>query len=352
MSIFSLYALASASALVLAPAVAFAESDRYFVEGIAELETGWSVEDHQSGDGAIAATIELAGGLELGSGWSITGGVLVEPVIESAKPGSFGTEGAYLDSLLIQYASDDMTFYAGKFAPVFGTAWDVTPGVFGTELAENYELAEFLGVGGDVALGRVLGLQTGELVTSWSVFTADTTAFSNSLLRQRGRLRREHGGVGNTGGLRSYSVAVDAFDLVADGVQLHFAYRNLDADDGLSFDEEAIAAAILWSVELSNGAVWDVNVEWVRMDHPGGGPGDGSALTAGLGLGLGSWRIGASHARLDPAVNGRSDDETIDQFSVGYDFSRGYSIDIGLKRHQGELYADTYLGTILSFAFE
>lgn len=343
--------MVGACVVVLAPAAANAENDRYFFEGIAEFETGWALRGHQSGDGAVAATIELAGGLALGSGWAITGGALFEPVIEIEAPGSFETEGVYLGSLLIEYAGDYTTFYAGKFAPVFGTAWDVTPGVFGTELAENYELAELVGFGGDVALGRLFGLDAGELVTSWSVFSADTSVFSSSLLRERGRVSRRDGGVGNTDGLQSYSVAIDAFDVLADGVHLHLAYRDMDADDGLAFDEQAFAAALLWSGELANGTVWDINAEWVHFDHPGGGPGDGSTVTAGLGFGFGSWRFGASHAWLDSTVLASAEDETVDQVSVGYDFSGDYSLDIGLKRHQAEGGAGTYLGTILSFAF-
>lgn len=343
---------ASAGAALMTCAAAFAEDDRYFLEGVAELETAWSLEDDDSGDGAIAATIELAGGVELGAGWAIMVGALIEPVIEVEAPGAFETEGAYLDSLVLLYANEHLTLYAGKFAPVFGTAWDVTPGVFGTELAEIYELAELVGIGGDVALGRWLGLEAGEFVTSWSAFTADTSVFSNSLLRERGRLSRNDGGVGNTRGLQSYSVAFDAFDVLADGVQLHLAYRNLAADDGLALDEDAVAAAILWTGELANGAAWGVNTEWVLLDNPGGEPGDGSTLTVGLALASGSWRFGASHAWLDAAVTSSADDETVDQVSVGYDFPDGYSLDIGLKRHQADGNSGTYLGMILSFELD
>jgi len=345
-------ALIGALAVFSMPNIADADDGRFYFEAIAEFETGWSMDQSRPGDGAVAATIEMVGGVNFSSHWSVAGGIVLEPVLDIDDPDSFETEGLYLDSLLIQYSTDQSTFYLGKFAPVFATAWDVTPGVFGTELAESYELAEFVGIGGDFSLSNMVGLDQGALVGSWSVFTADTSLFSNSILRERGRLSHADGGVGNTDSLSSHALALDAYDVVGEGVQLHMAYRTLTADDGVSLDETAFATAVLISRELSGGQVLDFNAEWVGFDNPGGVSGEGSAITLGAGLGLGAWRLGVSHSWLDSTVIGSADDEAVSQVSAGYDFQAGYSFDIALKSHESDGHSETFAGAILSFEFD
>jgi len=352
MMCFRLGALVSALTIFSTSEIALANDDTAFFEGIIELETGWSLDQSQPEEGSVAATIEMVGGANLTPHWSFAGGVIIEPVLDIDAPDSFETEGLYLDSLLLQYATGQSTFYLGKFAPVFATAWDVTPGVFGTELAESYELAEFVGFGGDMSLSRWTGIESGELVASWSVFTADTSVFSNSALRQRGRTNTADGGVGNTDGLNSFALALDAYDVVGDGVQLHIAYRTLTANDGVSLDETAFATAVLISRELSGGQVLDFNAEWVGFDNPGGVSGDGSAITLGAGLGLGAWRLGVSHSWLDSTVIDSADDEAVSQVSAGYDFQAGYSFDIALKSHESDGHSETFAGAILSFEFD
>jgi len=348
---YRLVALSSALTVLPSSEMALANDNLVFVEGIVELEAGWSLDNSQPGEGAVAATIEVVSGVNFSSNWSLTGGVILEPVLDIDAPDSFQTEGLYLDSLVLQYATSQSTLYMGKFAPVFATAWDVTPGVFGTELAEGYELAEFIGFGGDVSLSDWVGVSPGDLIASASVFTADTSVFSNSLLRQRGRARHEDGGVGNTDGLDSFALALDAYDVVGEGVQLHLAYRNLAADDGVSLDETAIATALIVSREFGDYVI-DFNAEWVGFDNPGGIAGDGSALTLGGGLGFGGWRLGVSHTWLESTVIGSMDDVAVSQLSAGYDFEAGYSLDVAVKEHNSDGHSETFSGAILSFEFD
>lgn len=344
MSAFVLAALTAASL--------HAETPQIHAEGMIELETGWSLDEAEAEDGVIAATIEFAAEVELGVRWSLVSGLTLEPVVEPDAPASFSSEGLYLDTFAIRHATPRFSVQLGKFSPAFGTAWDVTPGVFGTEAAEMYELAEYVGLGADTVLTALPARPDGVWTLSGALVTADRSPFSNSLLRQRGRLTLDDGGAGNTSGLESATLALDGYDTLLEGLHLHLAVRRLAVDDASADAETAFAAGAVWSGEWQNGTAWSLNTEWAAFDHVEGDDERSDIATIGAGLQRGPWRFGLSHARIGSELGADGHAEHIAQLSLGHDFPTGLAIDIGLKRHASNDEHAYTLGTIVSLAFE
>ena len=77
---------------------------------------------------------------------------VLEPVVDPVGDEAFEGEDAFIETLSLQYAGDAFTVYAGKINPVFGSAADVAPGLYGVEAGEAYQITETLGVGGDISL--------------------------------------------------------------------------------------------------------------------------------------------------------------------------------------------------------
>src|SRR3546814_21075551 len=85
-------------------------------------------------------------------------------------------------------------------------AWDVAPGIWGTDLAEDYELAEQIGVAGDLRFG---GEGVGKHALTLGTFFADTTFLSRSAFTDRGRTRLSDGGAGNPEDFSPFPVALE-----------------------------------------------------------------------------------------------------------------------------------------------
>ena len=126
----------------------------------------------------LYTTIEPSFSLYLGSGLSIESGLVLEPVKDAVDDRAFEDEGLYVETLFLQYEGDGWAVFGGKFNPGFGIAWDATPGIWGTDFAEDYEMTERVGFGGSVDL--VAG-SAGTHTLSASTFFADTSFLSGSL---------------------------------------------------------------------------------------------------------------------------------------------------------------------------
>ena len=81
---------------------------------------------------------------------SVNAGVVLEQVQAPAVSGDdrvFDDQGFFVEVLTLDYDAGPVHLFGGKMHVNFGNAWDVTPGVFGTDLAEEYEMAENIGIG-------------------------------------------------------------------------------------------------------------------------------------------------------------------------------------------------------------
>ena len=177
--------------------------------GTFELNAAWlHPSDTNVGDSSlIVPTVDSNFRLRTTEELSFIAKIKSEPVFD-AEPGTnqiFKGAGSYLDVLKAQYDFESFSLWGGKIHPTFGRAWDVTPGLHGTDLAESYDLLDRLGAGasyGFDAAGIANKLQL-------SAFTVDRTIFSGPLLNDSGRASLIDGGAGNTTGISSVAAALD-----------------------------------------------------------------------------------------------------------------------------------------------
>jgi hypothetical protein len=248
--------------------------------------------------------------------------------IEPFSDRTFGDIGLYVDTLDLEAAVGQATLLAGKFGPSFGTAWDITPGIYGTDFAEDYELSEQIGFGAAYAFD--MG-DAGTHTLSGAVFFADTTVLSDSVFTRRGRLSVDDGGVGNTERLDNVALALDGADIAAlPGFSYNLGYRHLSAGVSEDADEDGFVFGLAKETAFANGVVLGLTGEIAYFSNAGGVAGDDATYgTAGLSLARGPWHgeLAGAVRRLD--FDGGSLDDRLVQVSAGYTFDNGFDLSAG-----------------------
>jgi hypothetical protein len=227
----------------------------------------------------------------------------------------------------------------------------VTPGIYGVDFAEDYELAEMLGFG--IAY-TIEGTAMGNIALGANIFFVDTTVFSESVFTNRGRTTLAAGGAGNTEQLNNFSITADIADIPsAEGVSLHFGYRFLSAGVGDVSDESGFVFGMAHESELSNGMTLGLNGEVAFFDGFGGTGDDVMYATAGLSLVSGPWHgeLAASVRNTDFFGGGAANDRLF-QASAGYEFENGVDFSIGYKFDTDAGTENHTVGFRLTKAFE
>ena len=145
---------------ILAWAAAFPAYGEYVESGTPRLEVEIDVEiqndwtfDSDDPDAELNdlfTTTEPAVALHLLPGLSIQSGLVLEPVKDPGPSDDrfFEDHGFFAEQLYLLYETDDFSLHGGKFNLPFGVAWDLAPGVYGTDVAEDfYEQVERIGLG-------------------------------------------------------------------------------------------------------------------------------------------------------------------------------------------------------------
>ncbi len=145
--------------------------------------------------------------LKANDSFSIVANVVSEQVIDPVPSENqiFRDLGTYFDVLQAQYDFENVSIWGGKIHPAFGRAWDITPGLHGTDLAEAYDLAERIGGGASFSFDA--GGFSNKLQAA--AFSVDRTILGESLFNNRGRTSLADGGAGNTSGVSSFAVSLD-----------------------------------------------------------------------------------------------------------------------------------------------
>lgn len=328
-----------------------------FIEGELELELGNDFV-FRSDDPANEINdlfFEGALGVKLGLTpiFSINGGLTAEAV-EDPEPfedRTFGDIGLYVDTLNLQADLGNLTLLGGKFGPGFGRAWDITPGIYGTDFAEDYELSEQIGFG---AAYRFETATLGTHTLGGNLFFADTTFLSDSVFTRRGRLSPDDGGAGNTERLDNFSVTLDGEDMPGlTGFSYHLGYRHLSVGLGDASDEDGFVAGLAQESELANGMVLTVNGELAYFSNAGGSLDDALYATAGLGLVIGPW-----HGELAGTIReidfdgGGSGTDYLAQISAGYTFDNGLDLSLGYGYTREDTIDSHFVGLRLAKSFE
>lgn len=233
-------------------------------------------------------TIESGLGFAFENGGSINAYLIYEPVVDATDDRflELGDNGLYVQELY--YAQDvgigGVELVLGKFNPAFGVAWDLAPGIYGTDFAEDYEITEKLGVAVNFPVGEDLTVQV-------AAFTADRTALSDSLGESRGQLSLSDGGVSNTTGPESFTVSLtgEVGDLsVTSGFQYQSA-GSTDTDDQIGV---ALGATyVVNAVELLGEVVYFSDFDGI--------PNDAYYVTAGASYPVGPVTLSAVYSMRD-----------------------------------------------------
>ncbi len=240
-----------AAITILVPTIASAQED-HRLEVTVPIEIQFDgVYDSADRDAELAdtyTTIEPAISLRLGHGLSLEAGLTYEPINDPTNDRFFSDQGLYVKDLYLSYARGPATLTAGKYAPPFGVAWDLTPGIYGSDFAEDYELTERIGLGASFDFTGPGGTAQ---TFSVNTFYQDHSGLSRSWFQRRAQTREGDGGASNTGDLSSFSTILtgEAPGPLA-GVNYQISYDHLAAGQGNPEDENAVAVAIFGDVPV------------------------------------------------------------------------------------------------------
>ena len=164
---------------------------------------------------SLYAESELRGYVSITQLFTINGLIHLEQVRDQQAGGAFVDENLYVQRLFAVVNAAPLHVYGGKIHPRFGMGWYATPGLYGSDVAEEYELREKLGFGIRADI-RTLGRHRLTLET----FQADTSFLSGSLIpgpqpgdpqvKRQARRSLASGGVSNTGALDSFAAALSS----------------------------------------------------------------------------------------------------------------------------------------------
>lgn len=297
--------------------------------GTFDLKATWlHPSDGSVGDSyLLGAETENTFKLKAIDGLSFMANIITEPVIdaESGKNQLFRGSGTYVDVLQAQYDFDSFSIWGGKIDPAFGRASDATPGLHGSDIAENYDLSERLGGGASYsfeAAGMANRLQA-------SAFTVDRTVLSESLFNNRGRTSLDDGGAGNSKGVSSVAVALDGcrgaevdscYDEGSFGYQLAARYQK--GGVGSDGNEVGVLGSLNKSISLSDETTLRLFGEAAWFRNFEGSAEDAVVVTTSAALEMGSATYSVAYSQQrDLVASGPDTNEYLVDATAMYDLS-------------------------------
>lgn len=297
--------------------------------GYAELNSDWYFPSDASTDNSIDVhpKSEVEVKVTPFDNFSVLTNIVTEPVFDpvAGEDRYFEDTGTYVEVLQGQAEIGALTVFGGKIHPAFGRAWDVTPGLHGTDLAEDYELSERIGGGASIAFDA-LGAKN---ALSFSAFTADRTILSESLFTNRGRLHLSDGGAGNADGIASVAVSLDGClgaEIDACYSEGNFGYqiagRYQKGGEDSDGDEVGVVGSLNKSFAIGEGSSVILFGELAWFQHFDGGSDDALALTGSGALRNGPFTYSLAYTQFRALVTGEAD-ETEHQFDATAIYSFG-----------------------------
>ena len=302
---------------------------------------------------SLSTTIEPSFTLGLSKQFSINTGLVFEPVKSPPVTGDnrlFDDQGLYVETLTLDFSEGPIHLSGGKMGVNFGRAWDITPGVYGTDLAEEYELAENIGL--KAAFSHDFG-QAGTHTLTTQTFFADTSILAESAFARRKKTRQGDGGPGNTGDFSSYALALDGNDFEAlPGLDYHLAFVHRGNDTTGAEDEQSYAAGASYQIDLSETIAVTPMVEYAVIQDSGGTKDQENAyFTAALSGSYKQWNAAVSTTLKEAEAPSEATTDTEQyQISAGYAFENGLALDIAYKRARSAGVDTDTAGTLLSYA--
>jgi hypothetical protein len=294
-------------------------------------------------------TLTVLKGLSLKTGLSFQQ-VQSPPVSGSDRV--FDDQGLFAETLAVEYEIGPVLFFGGKKHVNFGKAWDVTPGVFGTELAEEYEMAENIDLG--IALSHKFE-KAGKHTLSAETFFLDTSGLAESAFTRRTKTREASGGPGNTGEFSSFGVSLEGGEIpLFSEFRYHLAYAHMGNDTTGAEIERRLAVSAATDIKLGETIVLQPFAEYARFDDADGTKNqDRDYLTAALAITDGAWNLALTGTlKNTEAADGTDTEEELLQVSVGYAFPIGISFDVAYKRSRNAGVDTDVVGALLAYTLE
>jgi len=339
--------LATLAAIAAAPAALAQDTDAEDIsqQGAVEL----TLDHADTGEDVLAATINYGLAVRFAEGWTVQLDAVLEPVVDPAGDEAFEGEDAFIETLSLQYAGEAFTVYGGKINPVFGSAADVAPGLYGVEAGESYQIIEALGVGGDISLTSMLNLD-GEHVLSAALFSADRSALSGSLGGLREELELADGGLANTEGLKSVALSIDG--VLANGVGYTLGHRRLATDTPGETDENTTVLGVNYAWPEDSGLDLAVMAEVAASRNADGVDGaNRDFYTAGGTLGLGDWFVNAIASGWNENATAGDLDVRKLELSVGRALAETLVLEVGVQDVRESGASATVIGARLAWEF-
>ncbi|MEX1035193.1 MAG: hypothetical protein WDZ54_04510 [Sneathiella sp.] len=315
-----------------------------------EIEDDWT---YRSDDPAaefndLYPTVILGTTVAFTEVFSLNFEATMEPVEDPTGNRAFKDLGGYLNIATVNYDGEMVSVYAGKFTPNFGIAWDIAPGIFGTNLNEDYELAEMIGVGGGFHFESA-----GEHTISASTFFQDTTFLSNSVGTKRGPVELSDGGPGNTEDFSSFVVALDGeFENLA-GFRYHTGFSSLAAGDDGNARQIGYAIGGEYAFLIGENVTISPMGEFAYFDNFGGIDNDTAKyLTTGVAVNYANWVASTTYQRRETKTAGVSTDDYVFDVTLGYVFDMGLGVAAAWRGAEEGSVDSEGLGFLLSYAIE
>ena len=352
------FAAALIVALALPPPVFAAPAKTPRIEGAipVELEADFDYRSDDAGNerNNVFVKLEPEITIHLPAGFSI----YAHGVIEQVKTASanedryFKDEALFIEDLYLRYETGPFSFTGGKLNPGFGRAWDVVPGVYGTDIPEEYEMSERIGLTASAAFG---GDGWGKHSITAGTFFLDTTVLSHALGTSRGTTGHADGGVSNTEDFSSFNLALEGGEIKGlPGLEYHLAYihqaHGVDGDA----DETGVAVYAAHGFDLGGAVRLTPMVEVVRFDDFGGmRDTERDYATIALSGEWQGWNAVLSHTRRDTESSGAgSVRDHYYQVGLGYSFEFGLTADIAWKRLRESAVETDTVGVLFTYGME
>jgi hypothetical protein len=247
--------------MTVPPARDFDESGHFAARGV--FTVAFQV-DNVLGNGPtyrsftnLFAESELRGYIAVTNHFTLNGLAKLEQARDQIQGGAFVDQSLYIQRLFGVINLAPFHLYGGKIHPRFGIGWFRTPGLYGTDFAEEYELIERLGFGLRIDARGEFGSHR----LTVEAFQADTSflngnAFANSAqlgdpgVKRQGKRTLADGGVSNTGTFESFAVAVSSRWPGLRGLGTEVGFLKQRASPLDARDEYAWTASAFWRLPL------------------------------------------------------------------------------------------------------
>jgi len=303
-------------------------------------------------------SVEPALWIGLSEHFSIEAGFVLEPVSDP-RPGRdrwFDDEGLFAETFFLRWERGRFSLHAGKFNPAFGFAWDLAPGIYGADFAEDYEITERIGFGGTIEFGNAA---VGRHRLGADAFFVDTSPLSRSLFHDRGRTRRSDGGPGNTVSPESFAITLRGRAIPRlPGLTYNLGFANQHrADAGGRSERDAVAGLGYGFSPVENLEI-ELLSEYAHLHHAEGENQRRHYFTQSAAAYWGGWNVALSYTgRWIRGPDGGGSRDFLFQASTGYAWEIGagsrsgvLATDVGWRRARDDGVSGDGFGVLVSYA--